>query len=131
MKVVILVITHNGIGQSIIETAASMLGNEALGVKSISIPANLEPQDLGYYADQIRDCITDSGTADGVLILTDIYGATPNNLARYFGSDENVEIISGLNLAMLLRVLNYHHQPLAELAQIAIEGGHKGIQQDS
>lgn len=130
MKVAILVITHNSIGQSLIETAASMLGKEALEVKSLSIPANLEPQNLGYYADQIRDCITDSSSADGVLILTDIYGATPNNLARYFGSEENVEIISGLNLPMLLRVLNYHHKPLSALAQIAIEGGHKGIQTD-
>ena len=131
MRVAILVITHNNIGQSLIETAASMLGNEVLEVKSLSIPAKLEPQNIGYYADQIRDSITDSNSDDGVLILTDIYGATPNNLARYFGSEENVEIVSGLNLPMLLRVLNYHHKPLSALAQIAIEGGHKGIQPDS
>ena len=131
MKVAILVITHNDIGQSLIETAVSMLDKKTSGVRSLSIPANLKPRDLGYYADQIRDCITDSNSVDGLLILTDIYGATPNNLARYFGSEENIKVISGLNLPMLIRVLNYHHQSLPELAEIAIEGGHKGIQQDS
>lgn len=127
----ILVITHNDIGQTIIETATSMLCNKEFRLKDLSIPANLAPQDLGYYADQIRDCIVESNTGDGVLILTDIFGATPNNLARYFGNEGNVEIISGLNLPMLLRVLNYHHQPLPELARTAVDGGHKGIQQDS
>jgi len=131
MSTALLIITHNGIGQALIKTATSMLGEKASQLTCISIPANLQPQDLGYYADQIRNCMTELNSGEGVLILTDIYGATPSNLASYFGSDENVNIISGLNLPMLIRVLNYRQRPLQQLAVIAVEGGHKGIQQGS
>jgi len=131
MSAALLIITHNGIGQALIDTATSMLGENASQVSCLSIPANLKPQDLGYYADQTRDSMIELNNGDGVLILTDIYGATPSNLASYFGSEENVEIVSGLNLPMLVRVLNYRQQPLQKLAAIAVEGGHKGIQQDS
>ena len=131
MSTALLIITHNGIGQALIDTATSMLGSQAAQVTCLSIPANLKPQDLGYYADQTRNSMMALTSGDGVLILTDIYGATPSNLASYFGSEENVEIVSGLNLPMLIRVLNYRQQPLRKLATIAVEGGHKGIQQDS
>ena len=131
MAVATLIVTHNGIGQSLIDTAAAMLANNNLPVTPLSVPANLQPQDLGYYADQIRDHIVDLNSTDGVLILTDICGATPNNLARYFAVQDNVEVISGLNLPMLVRVLNYGEKPLDELVKIALEGGRTGIQQDT
>jgi len=131
MSVSILTITHNGIGQALIDTAAAMIGEIANEVSCLSIPANLRPEDLGYYADQVRDSIGRLNGSHGVLILTDICGATPNNLARYFAEQDGIKVISGINLPMLVRVLNYMKKPLAELAAIALEGGHKGIQQDS
>ena len=131
MTVAKLIITHNGIGQSLIDTAASMLANNDLPVTALSVPANLQPQDLGYYADQIRNHIVDLNSTRGVLILTDICGATPNNLARYFAEENNVEVISGLNLPMLIRVLNYGEKPLDELVEIALDGGRTGIRQDT
>ncbi len=131
MSCAILVITHNGIGQSMIDTAASMMAVKTIEVDYLSIPANLKPEDLGFYADRVRDQIRRLNTRYGVLILSDICGATPNNLARYFAEQEDIRIISGLNLPMLVRVLNYRDKPLSELASIAIEGGHKGIRQDS
>ncbi len=131
MSCAILVITHNGIGQALIDTAASMMSEKTIEVNCLSIPANLKPEDLGFYADQVRDKIRYLSTNHGVLILSDICGATPNNLARYFAEQEDIRIISGLNLPMLVRVVNYRDKPLSELASIALEGGHKGIRQDS
>ncbi len=128
MSVALLIIAHNSIGQALIDTATSMIGKKTALATNLPVPARLEPKDLGYHADRIRDSIADLNTGSGVLILTDIYGATANNLARYFASEENVEVISGLNLPMLIRVLNYHQQPLKQLAIIALEGGRKGIQ---
>jgi PTS system ascorbate-specific IIA component len=126
----VLLITHNGIGQSIANTAAAIRGESAETVKCLSIPAHLKPEDLGYFADQVRDTIELMNNTDGLLILTDIYGATPNNLARYFSGKDSIQVVSGLNLPMLIRVLNYLHQPLSELVDIAIEGAHTGIKQD-
>ncbi len=127
MSVGLLIIAHNKIGQELVATATSILGNKSLAIHTMSIPTNLEAPELGAYADQIRNAIIEFDAEDGVLILTDIYGATPNNLSRYFGTDLNVEIVSGVNLPMLLRVLNYNGQPLDQMAATAVEGAKRGI----
>lgn len=127
MKVGLLIITHNQIGAELIATANSILGNKLPPIQSISIPAELDPVSLGGYADQIRDTIADLTAKQNLLIITDIYGATPNNLARYFANDLNAEVVSGVNLPMLLRVLNYSQQDLNQLVVTAIEGARKGI----
>jgi len=129
MKVALLIITHNQIGQELISTASSILGNNTPPIHFISIPADLNPGDLGGYADRIRDTIVDLNSQQKVLILTDIYGATPNNLARYFTNDLNAVVLSGVNLPMLLRVLNYAEQDLDQLVVTAIEGAKKGVVQ--
>jgi PTS system mannose-specific IIA component len=134
MTVRLLVITHNQLGQELIDTAGSILGNNLLDVNFISVSANLKPSDLGRYADQIKNTITQLDTAnsdsDGILILADICGATPYNLAKYFATDKKIGIVSGINLPMLLRVLNYPNQSLQALSLTAIEGAHKGVIQD-
>ncbi len=127
MKVGLLVITHNRIGEELIATARSILGINLAPIHTISIPAELDPADLGAYADQIRDTIVDLTSKQSVLIFTDIYGATPNNLARYFANDLDAEVVSGVNLPMLLRALNYSQQDLRQLVVTAIEGAKKGI----
>ncbi len=129
MNTTILIITHNDIGQALLDTATAMLGNKTALTTNISIPASLEPHDLGYHADRVRNSMAALNNGNDVLILTDIYGATANNLARYFASEAaNIEVISGVNLPMLIRVLNYSQHPLEQLVSIALEGGRKGIQ---
>lgn len=123
----ILIITHNSIGEVMLETAESMMGKTLNRVKTIGIPGNLSPDMLGSYADQIKATIEQLDKGNGVLIMTDMIGATPNNLAQYFSADKNVKIISGLNLPMLMRVINYADQPLELLAKIGIVGANKGI----
>jgi mannose PTS system EIIA component len=63
---------------------------------------------------------------DGVLILTDLYGSTPSNIACKLRNDK-VAVITGLNLPMLIRVLNYPALNLHELAEKATGGGREGI----
>jgi PTS system mannose-specific IIA component len=140
----LLVITHNRLGQELIDTAACIFGNQLLEVNFISVPSDLSPSDLGRYADQIKSTINrlsiassdDSGNDsnyhndNGILILTDICGATPYNLAKYFATDKNISIVSGINLPMLIRVLNYPSQSLQALSLTAIEGARKGVIQD-
>jgi PTS system ascorbate-specific IIA component len=130
MTVALLIITHNQIGQELITTVNAILGGNTPPIESISIPAGLDPADLGKFADQIRDTIVELSAAQSVLILTDIYGATPNNLARYFASDLDAVVLSGVNLPMLLRVLNYREQDIDQLVTTAIEGAKMGIVRD-
>ena len=136
MTVSLLVITHNQLGQELINIATSILGNYLFEVEFISISAKIKPSDVGLYADQIKNKINQlsianpSNSNNGILILTDICGATPYNLAKYFAVDININIVSGINLPMLLSVLNYPNQSLQALSLTAIEGARKGIKQD-
>ncbi len=127
MSVEILVITHNLIGQEMIATATSILGDGCQSIHFISIPANLEPQNLGACADQVKQAIGELISDHGVLILTDIFGATPCNLAGYFAAGLNVKVVSGVNLPMLVRVLNYCSSDIDQLYTVAIEGAKTGI----
>ena len=127
MSVKLLVVSHNRIGQEMVEVARSILGDNCAPVRFVSISSNLQPQDLGAYADQVKDVIGELISDFGVLILTDIFGATPSNLAGYFAAGLKVRVVSGINLPMLVRVLNYHNQDLEELVTIAIKGAKTGI----
>ena len=63
----------------------------------------------------------------GVIILTDMFGGTPTNLALSLLGSHNVEVVTGVNLPMLLKVFTCREKPLAELAKLAGEAGTKGI----
>ena len=71
----------------------------------------------------------DLDEGDGVLVLTDLYGSTPHNITRHLHNQTST--VSGLNISMLLRALNYANNPLSDLAEKAQQGGHKGICQET
>ena len=123
----VIIVTHNRIGEELLLTAENIIGKSLPRVINVSIPGDIEPAQLGLYADQVKTGIDELDSGDGVLILTDLHGATPSNLAHYFAADHNVKIVSGLNLPMLIRVINYAEQPLELLAKIGIVGANKGI----
>lgn len=130
MTVGILLVTHENIGADMVAVSEAIFKQVMPGLNLVSIPADLGPSDLGSYADQIRDAMLERDQGDGVLVLTDVFGATPDNLARHFSLQCNARVVSGINLPMLLRVLNYAQQSLEELCQTALNGGRNGVQQD-
>jgi PTS system ascorbate-specific IIA component len=83
--------------------------------------------DIDNMKHQVAIALTGLSTDDGVLILTDSYGSTPCNIANEFLDSNNRTLVSGLNLPMLIRIMNYRSLPLDELRDIAIEGGKHGI----
>jgi PTS system mannose-specific IIA component len=128
MTVGVLLLTHEAMGEALIATAHHILGRLALTVEAQAIPpgSNVEAA-LRETTAHVRRL--DSG--DGVLLLTDVYGATPSNIAEKLAdSGTLVRRVSGLNLPMLLRVLNYSEQNLAELAQTAAHGARAGVRID-
>ena len=127
----ILIVTHNHIGEEILKTAQTILAKKLPLVKTVSVPGDLSPDELGIYADQIKMSIDILNKGQGVLIVTDMFGATPSNLAHYFSENHKVKVISGLNLSMLIRIIHYSDQPLELLAQIGIVGGNKGITKET
>lgn len=124
MSVGILIITHNNIGQQLLETARVMLGTCPLKTVSLAIHNDCNLETSIAEAEALLD---DLNSGEGVLVLTDMYGSTPSNIANRLASENSVIVISGVNLPMLIRVLNYPRLNLAQLAEKARSGGHDGI----
>ena len=129
MSVGILLVTHEDIGAQLVTVSEAIFKQRMTAIALVSVPADIGPEVLGKYADLIRTAMLAQENGEGLLVLTDVYGATPDNLARYFSTECNARVVSGINLPMLLRVLNYAHQSLEQLCQTASSGGIKGIQQ--
>ena len=124
MTVSVLIITHDGIGAALLGTATFMLNGCPLHTRLLTASRDCDPEELRADAmEEIR--ILDEG--DGVLVLTDLYGSTPSNIARIISEKNNVRAVSGLNLSMLIRVLNYPDMSLEQLVEKAISGGRDGI----
>jgi PTS system ascorbate-specific IIA component len=124
----VLIVTHGEIGTSLLESAAQILGARPAQVATLSVWRQDDPDDLVLRAREMMDQI-DAG--DGVLILTDIFGATPGNVVSKLLADGKVEGVSGVSLPMLLRVLTGRNGgspvQLAVLVQRALSGGSEGL----
>lgn len=126
MSVGILLLTHEGIGDSVLRAAQRLFGNLPLRVQAHA-PADDSEQRLAQASAALRKVESE----DGVLILTDLHGALPAQLAHQLSQlGTPVRRVSGLNLPMLLRVMNYAEQNLDDLARTAAAGGRNAVSLD-
>ena len=120
---VIVLVTHPGVGESLRRQAEEIVGH-ALTVPLVAIGSRTDP-DSGLA--ELAAVLGRAGAGTEVLILTDLPGATPHNLAVRAAQDRAWPVVSGLNLPMLLKVLNHADKPAPELAALAHYGGRQGI----
>ena len=123
MKVGILLVTHSDIGKQLLLTATSVFGKNPFQVELLSVDNYDQPNDVKELAEKYVNFL-DNG--NGVLVLTDIVGTTPSNIASSIDY-KNIKIVAGLNLSMILNVFNYPNDSLDDLSVKAIEGGTDGI----
>jgi mannose PTS system EIIA component len=129
MAVGVLLLTHAGIGQALLAATRGVVGPLSLRVAALAYNNGDDVQALQNSAGR---ALGDLDAGEGVLVLTDLYGATPSNVAaRLVTHGVAIRRVSGLNLPMLLRVLNYADQSLDELAQVAAGGGRNGVVLDT
>jgi PTS system ascorbate-specific IIA component len=124
MSVALLLVTHEHIGTNMLMITRSILNEKLNNTACVEIPMGADIDDM---KNQVADTLTELSTDDGVLFLTDSYGSTPCNIAIEFLDNENTTLVSGLNLPMLIRVMNYRSSPLQELKTVAVDGGQHGI----
>ena len=120
----ILIVTHGEIGTSLLDSASQILGRRPDQASTLSVWRQDDPDDLVLRARELMEQI-DAG--DGVLILTDIFGATPGNVVSKLLEDGKVEGVSGVSLPMLLRVLTSRNGSLAAAVSRALSGGAEGV----
>ncbi len=120
----LLLITHYQIGDELLKTATGMLGMCPVMTAALSVAPDNDPDAV---LNEARRNVTQLNQGAGVLVLTDIYGSTPSNIAAQLADDNQVRVIAGVNLPMLVRVLNYPRLSLDELVNKALSGGRDGI----
>lgn len=121
----ILIISHGAFGESLIHCASHVLGKRPLYLRQLGVTVHDDPdailplaEDLVRYLDQGR----------GVLVLTDMYGATPSNIGSRLLEPGRVEGVAGVNLPMLIRALTYRGEAdLPVLVEKALSGAAEGI----
>jgi PTS system ascorbate-specific IIA component len=124
MSVGLLIISHNGIGAALFGTANFMIKDNPMNVKLLSANRASNPDELLETAILLVKELDDG---DGVLVLTDLFGSTPSNIAHRLHEHGSINVVSGLNLSMLIRVFNYPDLNLADMTEKAYSGGIDGV----
>lgn len=119
----VILVTHADYGTALLRAAEFILGPQN-DCTSISVDVS---QEVGVTVTRLKDAVDRLDKGGGVIILTDMFGGTPTNLSLSLLASGNVEVVTGVNLPMLLKVFGSRTTPLAELASEAGEAGGKGI----
>lgn len=124
MSVGLLIITHGPVGTALLQSATEVLGCCPLQARTLEAPNDCNPDEILQRAMAAADNL-DNG--DGVLVLTDLFGSTPSNISCRLQQFHQASVVAGVNLPMLVRILNYPSLHLEELTHKAISGGRDGV----
>lgn len=121
----ILIVSHRQLGESLIDCVEFILGEKPEALEAVSIDLRENADDLRK---KIESGIKSVNAKQGVLILTDMFGGTPSNLSYSFLEEGQLEVISGVNLPMVIRAVNMRkQQELIKLAEHLESFGKKSI----
>ncbi len=120
----ILIVAHETLGESLIRCATHVLGSTPPCLRQLGVSAHDDPQ---FLLPEAKRLVGSLDLGEGVLILSDIYGATPCNLACQLLVPGRIEGVAGASLPMLMRALTYRDEPLERLVQRAVSGGRDGV----
>jgi mannose PTS system EIIA component len=125
----ILIIAHAPLAHALRSCALHVFPDCAPHVAAIDVQPNLPPDETLAMARVALDQLSRPAGIGGVLVLTDIFGATPSNVAQRLVDGVKSRLITGVNLPMLLRSVSYRHEPLEALVSRAVIGGTQGVMQ--
>jgi len=120
----ILIVAHDALGDSLVGAVTHVLGARPAQFETMGVAASDDPLDLLPKA---REMVNALDTGDGVLIFSDIYGATPCNLVAKLLRPGRIEAVAGVNLPMLVRAFTYRGKGMETMIKKAISGGCDGV----
>ncbi len=120
----ILIVSHGAFGESLIHSASHVLGRRPVYLRQLGVTVHDDPESLLPVAE---DLIRFLDQGQGVLVMTDIFGATPSNIASKLLKPGKVEGIAGVNLPMLIRALTYREEALEVALEKAVSGAVEGV----
>lgn len=125
----ILLIAHAPLANALRQCALHVFPECGVWVTAIDVQPNLSPEETLASARIALEQLAQQDGVAGVLVLADIFGATPSNVAQKLVDGVNSRLITGVNLPMLLRAVTYRHEPLDTLVSRAVVGGTQGVMQ--
>ena len=120
----VLIIAHENLGDALIRCVTHVLGSRPAQFESLTIGSHDEAFNL---LPQARKLVAKLDAGEGVLILSDIYGATPCNLACKLIVPGKVEVVTGVSLPMVVRAFTYRDKGLPTMVSKAVSGGRDGV----
>ncbi|SFN01403.1 PTS system, ascorbate-specific IIA component [Formivibrio citricus] len=120
----IVIVTHVMLGDALLACARHIMQRDMPNLGHLAVSKADDPDEVLVRARQLCEKLDDGS---GVLLLTDIFGGTPSNVANRLIQPGRIEAVAGVNLPMLVRVLTYCHQPLDVVVSKAITGGMEGV----
>ncbi len=120
----ILLITHGCLGESLVQNVCHILNKRPPLFAQLGISAQDDPLDILPVAKSLLDQVD---TGRGVLIMTDILGASPSNLTLKLLDPGRIEGVAGVSLPMILRALTYRKNEMKTLVKKAVSGGRDGV----
>jgi PTS system mannose-specific IIA component len=126
MSIALFFITHEGIASNLLTIAERILDSSDDNIRYLEVPMDAPIHDM------VEDCkqkLLQLSTAQGLLFITDAYGSTPGNISQQLASELDKPLISGVNLPMVIRLLNYREEDMATLVDKALDAARTCIRQ--
>lgn len=126
MSIALFFITHEGIASNLLSVAERILKSSDNNICYLEVPMDASIDEM------IGDCkqkLSQLSTAQGLLFITDAYGSTPGNISQQMATQLETPLISGVNLPMVIRLLNYREEDMATLVGKALDAARTCIRQ--
>ncbi|MEO7160558.1 MAG: PTS fructose transporter subunit IIA [Polaromonas sp.] len=121
----IIIIAHAPLASAFLRCVLHVFPDNAAGLAALDVQPNMPPEET---LAQARILLRQLGT-EQTLVMTDVFGATPCNVAQQLADGVSTKLVTGMNLPMLLRAVSYRHEPLDMLVARALAGASQGVMQ--
>lgn len=124
MSIALFFISHEGIASNLLSVAEAITQKPNSNLSYVEVPMDASIEEM---IDYIEKKLASLNIDDGLFFITDLYGGTPSNIAQQLASRHNARLLSGVNLPMVIRLLNYREEPAETLLQKTLDGARLGI----
>ncbi|MGE3743438.1 MAG: PTS sugar transporter subunit IIA [Geminicoccaceae bacterium] len=119
----LVVVGHNGVPASLVKALEQVAGPQ----ESVAAICILADDDMEKRRDELLELVRACDSGSGVVVLTDMFGGTPSNLALSIMGHARIEVLAGANLPLLLKLASVRNKPIDEAVRLAQEAGRKHI----